>query len=106
LEAPLVNEGQFSGNKHEYEEVPLSELRRGRRGKHHEIIISILKRLEAVSPRSAVKIPLSSAKGVSLANLRAAVTRAATARGLCVQTYSDGENLYVWKAQPSSKKKR
>lgn len=102
----MANERQLSGKSHEYEEVPLSELRRGRRGKHHDIVTSILKRLETVSLRSAVKIPLSSGKGVSLANLRAAVTRAATARGLQVETYSDDENLYVWKAQPIGKQKR
>jgi len=80
-----------------YERVLLSELRRGRRGKHHKLLQGILKDLEELPDNSAMKIPLRSLHGVSLANLRAAVNRATSSRHVGIVTYSDGEMFYIWR---------
>jgi hypothetical protein len=79
-----------------FERVALDELRQGRRGKHDELMARILSELSALPEGEAIKVPLADIKGVSLANLRAAVARATSSRGLKIATYSDAENLYLW----------
>ena len=80
-----------------YETVRVSDLRVGRRGKHHELLTGILKNLEDLPAGSALVVPLESIGKVSLANLRSAVSRSAKGRGLSLVTYSDQKNFYVWR---------
>jgi hypothetical protein len=88
-----------SGEKRDvsYETVRLSDLRVGRRGKHHELLTGILKNLESLPISSALVVPLHDIGKVSLANLRSAVARAGKAHGLSLVTYSDEKNFYIWK---------
>jgi hypothetical protein len=79
-----------------FERVALSELRQGRRGKHNELMVRILEELATLPEGEAIKVPLDEIKGVSVANLRAALARATSARGLKIATYSDVENFYFW----------
>lgn len=81
-----------------YERVVLADIRRTRRGKHHDLLGGIFQDLESLPPGSAIKIPLGEVDGTTLANLRSAVHRASSARGLGIETLSDGENFYIWKA--------
>ena len=80
-----------------YRRVELSSLRKGRRGKHHDIVEGILAELEGVQPGSALEIPLADMNGIGLANLRSAVHRASSSAGLSIETLADEENFYVWK---------
>ncbi len=80
-----------------YETVPLSQLRQGRRGKHHDLIRGILEQLEQLPQKSAMKIPIKQLSGLKLANVRAAVGRAASSRNIQIMTQSDDENLYISK---------
>jgi hypothetical protein len=79
-----------------FERVPLSELRQGRHGKHHELITDIASQIETLPDGEAIRIPVEHV-GVSLANLRSAIGRAMLVRGIKVGTFSDGKNLFVWK---------
>jgi hypothetical protein len=75
----------------------LADLRRNRRGKHHDLIQGVFQDLETLPVGSAIKIPLAKLDGITLANLRSAVHRASTSRGLQVETLSDEDNFYIWK---------
>lgn len=79
-----------------YRQVALSSLRKGRRGKHHDLVVGILEELEEVPVGSALEIPLDGA-AIGLANLRSAVHRGATAKGLEIETLADEKNFYVFK---------
>ncbi len=79
-----------------YRQVKLSSLRRGRRGKHHDLVEGILKELQGVPAGSALEIPLADV-GIGLANVRSAVHRGATANGIEIETLADGKNFYVFK---------
>jgi hypothetical protein len=81
-----------------YRRVELSSLRKGRRGKHHDIVEGILGELDGVQPGSALEIPLADVGGVGLANLRSAVHRAAASNGLNIETVADDGKFYVWSA--------
>src|SRR5271170_1311662 len=80
-----------------YERVILASLRRNRRGKHHDLIQGVFQDLESLPTGSAIKIPLAEVDGITLANLRSAVHRASTSRGLEIETLSDDDNFYIWK---------
>ena len=80
-----------------YERVNLVDIRRTRRGKHHDLMGGIFQDLESLPVGSAIKIPLAEIDGTTLANLRSAVHRASTSRDLGIETVSDEENLYIWK---------
>jgi hypothetical protein len=80
-----------------YDRVVLANLKRNRRGKHHELIQGIFQDLETLPVGSAIKIPLAEADGITLANLRSAVHRASTSRDLAIETLSDDDNFYIWK---------
>jgi hypothetical protein len=81
-----------------YDRVVLANLRRNRRGKHHELIEGVFQDLETLPGGSAIKIPLANVDGITLANLRSAVHRASTSRGLGIETLSDQDNFYIWKS--------
>jgi hypothetical protein len=79
-----------------YGRVVLANLRRNRRGKHHDLIQGVFQDLETLPSGSAIKIPLAEVDGITLANLRSAVHRASTSRGLEIETLSDDDNFYIW----------
>lgn len=87
-----------SGNADQpkFRRLLLSELRQGRRGKHHDLVGRIAGEIEALADGEALSIPLDG-MGISLANLRSAVTRAMTSRGVKIGTFSDGERIFVWR---------
>lgn len=79
-----------------YRQVRLSTLRKGRRGKHHDLVEGILEELESVPAGSALEIPLQGV-AIGLANVRSAVHRGAGARGIAIETLADEKNFYVFK---------
>lgn len=84
-----------------YRRVNVATLDRGRRGKHHDLVQGILAELEQSPAGSALEIPLADVGGIGLANLRSAVHRASTSRGLAIETLADVTNFYVWKTENS-----
>src|ERR1700674_5344879 len=82
-----------------YDRVILANVRRNRRGKHHDLIQGIFQDLETLPAGSAITLPLSRLDGITLANLRSAVHRASVARGSGIETLSDEENFYIWKGE-------
>ena len=81
-----------------YQRVEVSHLDRGRRGKHHDLMEGILEELRTATPGSALAIPLDEIGGIGLPNLRSAVHRAATSKGIEIETLADAKNFYVWKS--------
>jgi hypothetical protein len=84
-----------------YRRVELKTIKRGRRGKHHDLVEGVLRELKMVAAGSALEIPLAEVGGIGVANLRSAVHRASASAGLTIETLADQTNLYVWTADPS-----
>jgi hypothetical protein len=82
-----------------YRQVQISNLKKGRHGKHHELVQGIVRELATLQAGSALEIPLADVGGIGLANLRSAVHRAAASSGLEIETVADGGKLYVWTAK-------
>ena len=85
-----------------YRRVEVAAIKKGRRGKHHDLVEGILRELKILPPGSAMKIPFADVGGIGLANLRSAVHRAATSEGLPIETLADETNLFVWNTDSSS----
>lgn len=88
-----------------YERVLISELLKGRRGKHNELVLGVLHDLRTLPVDQAIRIPLKSVGKVSLTNLRSAISRAARTRKIKIRTYSDSDYLYLWKTESVKQKK-
>ncbi len=84
----------------EYETISQDALPNGRKGKHHPMLVRVLKDLEQLKDGRAIRIPLQSCEG-EVADIRAAIFRATNKLGIEVATSSDEEFFYVWK--PSDK---
>lgn len=82
-----------------YRQVEISNLKRGRHGKHFELVQGIVKELVTLPPGSALEIPLNDVGGIGLANLRSAVHRAAASDNLDIETVADDGKFYVWRAK-------
>ncbi len=86
-----------------YRRVEISDIKKGRRGKHHDLLHGILQELRMLSAGAAMEIPLAEVGRIGLANLRSAVHRAAAADGLVIETVADEKNLYVWKTDETKR---
>ena len=93
----MANKSAKNGNSPNYERVLVSGVRGHRRGKHHDLIGGIVEDLTTLPPGSAIKVPLDGTSGVTLANLRSALHRAAANLKLDLETSSDDGNFYIWK---------
>ena len=75
-------------------DVPIS-----REGKHKRIVTRLLADIDQLKPGTALKIPLAALPD-SKENIRSALNRATRLKGMPVETSSDADHLYVWKAKP------
>lgn len=73
-------------------DVPMS-----REGKHKRIVTRLLADIENLKPGTALKVPLAALPDTK-ENVRSALNRATRLKGIRVETSSDEENLYIWKA--------
>lgn len=70
----------------------------GRNGKHKQIVTMILKDLDQLEDKSAIKVPLTDL-AESVAKVRSALNRATRKAGRNVATATDSQFLYVWNAK-------
>ena len=91
-----MNSARHTQSRSEFERVPLSKLRQGRHGKHHDLTSDIADQIVQLPDGEAMRIPLQDVD-VTLPNLRSAISRAMQGRGIEIGTFSDGDNLFIWK---------
>ncbi|MDD5542461.1 MAG: hypothetical protein PHX83_04740 [Acidobacteriia bacterium] len=74
----------------------------GRKGKHRQIVSTILKDLDKLKDGSAIKVPLAELVE-SKEKVRSALNRATRKAGRTVATASDTNFLYVWNVRAPRK---
>jgi len=89
-----------NGKDTHYAAVNRSDVPQGRKGKHRKAVSDILADLSQLKAQQAVKIPLSSLNGEKMQNLRSALNRVTREKKILVETSSDEQFLYVWRADP------
>ncbi len=78
-----------------FKSIPQTELPQGRNGKHKAIVLQLLSDLDRLQRGQALKIPLSELPDTK-ENIRSALNRATTLKGIDVATSSDADYFYVW----------
>jgi hypothetical protein len=81
--------------------IKQADLPAGRNGKHKEIVTQLLSDIEQLGPGEALKVPLADLPD-SKVNVRSALNRATSQRGISVATSSDNEYFYIWKPEAGS----
>ncbi len=92
-----------NGNGRHYESMNRDDVPQGRKGKHRKAVADILADLSKLTPKQAIKIPLSTLNGEKMQNLRSALNRVTREKNIPVVTSSDEKYLYVWRADSSGK---
>ena len=77
-----------------------SSVPQGRKGKHQQIVATILSDLDKLDDGSAIKVPLAELVE-SKEKVRSALNRATRKAGRAVATASDTNFLYVWNVSAS-----
>jgi len=80
-----------------FESIERSAVPTGRKSKHHEIVERILREVEALHGKRALKIPRSALGSVKIENLRAALSRASAKGTMELGTSADDDYFYVWR---------
>jgi hypothetical protein len=73
----------------------IADLKKSRKGKHHNLMLKIMEDLRNAQSGFAVEIPLAILDGVSVLNIRSAMIRAAAKEGMKIRTSSDDKNFCV-----------
>jgi len=84
-----------------FKSVLQADVPKGRDGKHKEIVTQLLSDIAQLRVGSALKIPLDELPD-SKENIRSALNRAASQKGLRIATSSNDEFLYVWKTDETA----
>jgi len=90
-----------NGNGMHYESMNRADVPQGRKGKHRRAVADILADLSKLKVQQAVKVPLNTLNGEKMQNLRSALNRVTRERNIAVETSSDENYLYIWRADPS-----
>ena len=80
-----------------FESILQVNVPKARDGKHKKIITRLLEGIAQLKTGTALKVPLSALPDTK-ENIRSALNRATRLKGLVVETSSDADNLYIWKA--------
>jgi len=79
-----------------------SSVPQGRKGKHQQIVATILSDLDKLDDGPAIKVPLAELVE-SKEKVRSALNRATRKAGRTVATASDASFLYIWNVTASGK---
>lgn len=91
-----MHKGENKIDPHTFKRIRLTDLRQGRRGKYHDVVVPIVEEIRTLPDGQAIEIPRS-AFDLELVDLRSALVKAALSRGLKIATYSDDTTLFAWK---------
>jgi hypothetical protein len=88
---------QTKSDSPHFKTIIQADVPRGRKGKHREIVATILKDLDQLKDGAAIKVPLAELDS-SKEKVRAALNRATRKASLKVATATDADFLYIWNA--------
>ncbi len=88
-----------SNNETSFESILQVDVPMSREGKHKRIVTRLLADIEQLKIGTALKVPLAALPD-SKENIRSALNRATRLKGMRVETSSDEDHLYIWKATP------
>lgn len=94
----MSRQNHSNGSHQHFESIARTDVPTSRKSKHHEIVQKILREVEGLRTRKALKIPRSALGSAKIENIRAALSRASSKSDLELATSVDEEYFYVWRA--------
>lgn len=80
-----------------FEAILQVDVPKAREGKHRRIVTRLLQDIAELKTGTALKVPLSQLPDTK-ENIRSALNRATRLKGIAIETSSDADHLYIWKA--------
>jgi hypothetical protein len=80
-----------------FESIERGEVPTGRKSKHHNIVDRILREVEGLRAKRALKIPRSALGSAKIEHIRAALSRASAKGEMELGTSVDDNYFYVWR---------
>lgn len=80
-----------------FESVSRSAVPTSRKSKHHEIVEKILRELDGLKTKRALRIPRSALGNAKIEHIRAALSRASAKNKTDLATSVDDNYFYVWR---------
>ena len=87
----------MNGRKNHFESIQRSDVPHTRKGKHRDMVASIIEELQSLRGSKALKIPRSTFGSAKIEHIRAALSRASAKTDLDLATSTDDEFFYVWR---------
>jgi hypothetical protein len=85
------------GNESEFEAIHRNDVPRTRTGKHHDIVEKIMREVEGLRGKKALKIPRGALGSAKIEHVRAALSRASARMQMELATSADEKYFYVWR---------
>lgn len=80
-----------------FESIARSDVPTSRKSKHHEIVEKILREVDGLKTRRALRIPRSALGNAKIEHIRAALSRASAKNKIDLATSVDDRYFYVWR---------
>jgi hypothetical protein len=84
-------------NDQQFDSIERSAVPTDRKSKHHEIVDKILREVDGLKTKRALRIPRSALGGAKIENVRAALSRASGKTKVELATSVDDSYFYVWR---------
>lgn len=92
-----MRDRSISSNQQQFESIERSSVPTDRKSKHHQIVEKILREVDGLKTKRALRIPRSALGGVKIENIRAALSRASGKNKIELATSVDDDYFYVWR---------
>ena len=80
-----------------FESIARSAVPTNRKSKHHEIVERILREVDGLKSKRALRIPRSALGEAKIEHIRAALSRASAKSKIELATSADDKYFYVWR---------
>lgn len=80
-----------------FESIERSAVPTDRKSKHHQIVEKILREVEGLKSRRALRIPRAALGDAKVEHIRAALSRASAKINVDLATSADDDYFYVWR---------
>jgi len=86
-----------NGSDNRFESINRSAVPHTRRGKHRGMVEQIIREVEGLKGKKALKIPRSALGSAKIEHIRSALSRASAQMNLALSTSTDDNYFYVWR---------
>jgi hypothetical protein len=92
-----MRDRQSGSNEPPFESIARTAVPTNRKSKHHEIVEKILREVDGLKTKRALRVPRSALGDAKIEHIRAALSRASARSRIDLATSADDNYFYVWR---------